>query len=70
MTTLDTRFTHALLMAIIVLLTFGFGDSHPVIGGEIGRLLHAPGLILACLAWAWGLPRLREWAALREKLRR
>jgi hypothetical protein len=51
------RFTHTLLIAVIVLQTrsddwYGF---------------HAPFLISICVAWAFGYPRLQGWAARRSR---
>lgn len=56
MTNLDIRFTHALLMTIVILLTL---NNTETVGGEIGRILHGPLLILFCGAWAY-LGRLKE----------
>jgi hypothetical protein len=61
----DARFTHALLIAIIVLLTAH--DNSAVIGGEIGRMFLAPLYICMCFAWAYFMPQLREWADRKSK---
>ena len=51
----NTRFTHALLIGIMVLVTNQ--NPHPVIGGEIGQMLHAPILIGICAGWAYYLAK-------------
>lgn len=56
----NTRFTHALLMAILVVLTRM--DPRETIFGEIGRDLYPIILATLCFMWAWGLPKLRAWS--------
>jgi hypothetical protein len=57
--TFEVRVTHALLMAIIVILCER--DPSPTIFGEIGKTLHAPFLIAFCILWAWGSHALLKW---------
>lgn len=53
-----TRLTHALLMAIIVLLCLA--DSRPMMG-DVWKPIHALGIVIYCFLWAWGWPNLRAW---------
>lgn len=50
----NDRFTHALLFVIIVLLTGGDGS-------QVLAVLHAPVLVTACFAWAFGYPAAQRW---------
>ncbi len=55
----DTRLTHALLTAILILQTLDSPRS--LIGGDIVRALHGPFLITLCFVWAFFGPRLMAW---------
>ena len=53
---METRLTHAFLMAIIVILT----HQSPIIGGEIGRILQPIVITTLCFLWAYGWPGMYE----------
>jgi hypothetical protein len=59
----NTRATHALLVAVIVLLC----DLKPSFFGPIGDVLHPIVLISLCFFWAYLKPKLRDWVDRRAK---
>lgn len=53
----DSRFTHALLMAVIILIL----DRDQVSSNAILQALYPPFVILLCFAWALFWPRWFSW---------
>lgn len=55
----NSRFTHALLICVIMLLI-----KEP--DNPWHEMLHFQALVLACFAWAFWYPKFRVWAEKRE----